>query len=175
MCLNCEVEIRDVRALAARARSGPRGPCWPIAICARIIAASTGWRANWAVPCGRYRALFFRADRGLGRTGIDPDICHGAERMRPALRFLHHGAQSWNPRPERRCGPKCGPDGRAGACDGARTIMVLGGEPTIHLPAALEFVAACRTRRDWSGKPTRMVRPGAGVAGRNVRRLAGGL
>jgi len=27
-------------------------------------------------------------------------------------------------------------------CNGARTIMVLGGEPTIHLPAALELVAA---------------------------------
>src|SRR5918996_476014 len=25
--------------------------------------------------------------------------------------------------------------------EGARTVMVLGGEPTIHLPAALEFVA----------------------------------
>jgi putative pyruvate formate lyase activating enzyme len=31
---------------------------------------------------------------------------------------------------------------RRALADGARTVMVLGGEPTIHLPAALELVAA---------------------------------
>ena len=30
----------------------------------------------------------------------------------------------------------------AALANGARTVMILGGEPTIHLPAALEFVAA---------------------------------
>src|SRR5208282_48929 len=57
--------------------------------------------------------------------------------------FCITGASSWNPR------AGAGFDARAMAVKaeaalqhGARTIMVLGGEPTIHLPAALEIVAA---------------------------------
>jgi putative pyruvate formate lyase activating enzyme len=44
---------------------------------------------------------------------------------------------------------------RAGAAlaSGARTVMILGGEPTIHLPAALEIVAALSERRP----PARLV------------------
>jgi putative pyruvate formate lyase activating enzyme len=56
--------------------------------------------------------------------------------------FCITGASSWNPR------AGAGFDARAMAVkaeaalqNGARTIMVLGGEPTIHLPAALEFVS----------------------------------
>jgi putative pyruvate formate lyase activating enzyme len=56
--------------------------------------------------------------------------------------FCITGASSWNPR------AGTGFDARAMAVkaeaalqNGARTIMVLGGEPTIHLPAALEFVS----------------------------------
>ena len=56
--------------------------------------------------------------------------------------FCITGSSSWNSR--------AGPGFDAGAMaasaktallNGARTVMVLGGEPTIHLPAALEFVA----------------------------------
>ena len=56
--------------------------------------------------------------------------------------FCITGASSWNPR------AGAGFDAPAMAAKagialqkGARTIMVLGGEPTIHLPAALEFVS----------------------------------
>lgn len=57
--------------------------------------------------------------------------------------FCITGASSWNP------AAGVGFDvatmaarARQALADGARTVMVLGGEPTIHLPAALEFVAA---------------------------------
>ena len=56
--------------------------------------------------------------------------------------FCITGGPSWNPR------AGDGFDARAMAAranhaleKGARTVMVLGGEPTIHLPAVLEFVA----------------------------------
>ena len=56
--------------------------------------------------------------------------------------FCITGGPSWNPRAGE------GFDARTMAArasraldEGARTVMVLGGEPTIHLPAALEFVA----------------------------------
>jgi putative pyruvate formate lyase activating enzyme len=56
--------------------------------------------------------------------------------------FCITGASSWNPQ------AGAGFDARAMTVkaetalrNGARTIMVLGGEPTIHLPAALEFVS----------------------------------
>ena len=57
--------------------------------------------------------------------------------------FCITGAASWNAR----AGEPLRPEllaGRANAAlaDGARTVMILGGEPTIHLPAALEIVAA---------------------------------
>ena len=43
--------------------------------------------------------IFFGANRSVGRTGIDPDVRHRIERLRSALRFLHHGRRrSWNPR-----------------------------------------------------------------------------
>ncbi len=56
--------------------------------------------------------------------------------------FCITGASSWNPRAgtgfnAREMAVKA----RAALRDGARTIMVLGGEPTIHLPAALEFAS----------------------------------
>jgi putative pyruvate formate lyase activating enzyme len=66
--------------------------------------------------------------------------------------FCITGASSWNP------AAGAGFDVRAVAArakraleGGARTVMLLGGEPTIHLPAALEFVAElpAATRLVW--------------------------
>jgi putative pyruvate formate lyase activating enzyme len=56
--------------------------------------------------------------------------------------FCITGGPSWNPRTGEpvRLEILAG-QARAALADGARTIMVLGGEPTIHLPAALEFVS----------------------------------
>jgi putative pyruvate formate lyase activating enzyme len=57
--------------------------------------------------------------------------------------FCITGAESWNPR------AGLGFDAvtmasraRAALRNGAKTVMLLGGEPTIHLPGALEFVSA---------------------------------
>jgi len=57
--------------------------------------------------------------------------------------FCITGAESWNAK----AGASFDASEMAGRAEralsrGARTIMVLGGEPTIHLPAALELVAA---------------------------------
>jgi putative pyruvate formate lyase activating enzyme len=56
--------------------------------------------------------------------------------------FCITGASSWNPRAgagfDARAMAK---QARAALAGGARTIQLLGGEPTVHLPAALEFVS----------------------------------
>jgi len=56
--------------------------------------------------------------------------------------FCITGASSWNPRAgagfDARAMAK---QARAALEGGARTIQLLGGEPTVHLPAALEFVS----------------------------------
>ena len=89
---------REIRGLAVRApfhrgsRTGAHGPGdaggLPV-LRARLRRQPAGGRKR-LVPCRRGGAFFFRADRGVGRTGIDSDFCRGIERMRFALRFLHH-------------------------------------------------------------------------------------
>ena len=57
--------------------------------------------------------------------------------------FCLSGASSWNARAGTLLRPEVlGRRARAALAGGARTVMLLGGEPTIHLPAALEIVAA---------------------------------
>jgi putative pyruvate formate lyase activating enzyme len=57
--------------------------------------------------------------------------------------FCITGAPSWNPRlGEPRDVEMLAARARTALDEGARTIMILGGEPTVHLPAALEIVAA---------------------------------
>ena len=57
--------------------------------------------------------------------------------------FCITGAESWNPRAgEKFNAGAMAAKAKAAMGNGARTVMVLGGEPTIHLPAALELVAA---------------------------------
>ena len=56
--------------------------------------------------------------------------------------FCITGAESWNPRAGEPFQAAELARQAANAVDrGARTIMILGGEPTVHLPAALELVA----------------------------------
>lgn len=56
--------------------------------------------------------------------------------------FCITGAESWNPRAgENFDANEMAAKAKTALRNGARTIMVLGGEPTIHLPAALELVA----------------------------------
>ena len=57
--------------------------------------------------------------------------------------FCLTGAESWNPRAGEPLRPRAlGRRAAAALAGGARTVMLLGGEPTVHLPAALEIVAA---------------------------------
>jgi putative pyruvate formate lyase activating enzyme len=57
--------------------------------------------------------------------------------------FCITGGPSWNPRAGEPLGLTTLVDrAHAALAKGARTVMILGGEPTIHLPAALEIVAA---------------------------------
>jgi len=57
--------------------------------------------------------------------------------------FCITGAESWNPRAGVPLDTiALAARAEAALSDGARTIMVLGGEPTIHLPAVLEIIAA---------------------------------
>ena len=57
--------------------------------------------------------------------------------------FCITGASSWNAKAgEKLDAPEIAARARRALSQGARTIMMLGGEPTVHLPAALELVAA---------------------------------
>lgn len=57
--------------------------------------------------------------------------------------FCITGKESWNARAgEIFDAQKIAARARVAFANGAKTIMILGGEPTIHLPAALEIVAA---------------------------------
>ena len=57
--------------------------------------------------------------------------------------FCITGRESWNARAGIPAAPeRIAEDAKAALNRGARTIMFLGGEPTIHLPTALEIVAA---------------------------------
>ena len=57
--------------------------------------------------------------------------------------FCITGAESWNPRAgDNFSAGEMAVKAKTALRNGARTVMVLGGEPTIHLPAALELVAA---------------------------------
>ena len=56
--------------------------------------------------------------------------------------FCLTGAESWNPRAGQPLRPEVlGRRAAAALADGARSVMLLGGEPTVHLPSALEIVA----------------------------------
>lgn len=58
--------------------------------------------------------------------------------------FCITGAESWNPRAGTPLDAvTMGARARQALENGARSVQVLGGEPTIHLPAALAFVAEC--------------------------------
>lgn len=57
--------------------------------------------------------------------------------------FCITGESSWNPRAGREFDARCAAvKAQEALSQGARTVMLFGGEPTIHLPAALEFAAA---------------------------------
>ncbi len=57
--------------------------------------------------------------------------------------FCITGAQSWNPNAgEKLCPATLAANAGTALNAGVRTVMILGGEPTVHLPSALDIVAA---------------------------------
>ena len=57
--------------------------------------------------------------------------------------FCITGAESWNPRSGRPLDvARLSQDAEVAVAGGVRSLMILGGEPTLHLPAVLELVAA---------------------------------
>ena len=57
--------------------------------------------------------------------------------------FCITGAESWNPRSGRPLDVvRLSQDAEVAVAGGVRSLMILGGEPTLHLPAVLELVAA---------------------------------
>jgi putative pyruvate formate lyase activating enzyme len=57
--------------------------------------------------------------------------------------FCITGAQSWNPNAgEKLCPATLAAKAETALNAGVRTVMILGGEPTVHLPSALDIVAA---------------------------------
>jgi putative pyruvate formate lyase activating enzyme len=131
------------RALVARERAG----------IARAMLADCRFCAH---DCGVNRLA---GEFGLCRAGAEPRFFSAQTEVSDELEliptfaialsgcdlrcdFCITGAESWNPRAgENFDANEMAAKAKAALQNGARTIMVLGGEPTIHLPAALELVA----------------------------------
>ena len=137
------------RRPALRVRSWPangrkwRGRCWRIAVSAPTTAASTGWRAKNGLCHAGAEARFFCAQTEVSdELELIPTFAVALSGCDMRCDFCITGATSWNARAGAAFdAPEMAAKARAALQDGARTIMVLGGEPTIHLPAALEFVS----------------------------------
>lgn len=100
-----------------------------------------------------------RGERGLCAAGADARVFSAQAEVSDELEFIPSyavalsgcdlrcsfcitGAQSWNPRAgEPFDAPVLASRARAALAKGARSIMILGGEPTVHLPSALELVS----------------------------------
>lgn len=83
--------------------------------------------------------------------------------------FCISGAQSWNPRAgEALSAQALARRATAALVAGARTITILGGEPTVHVPFLIEFVAALPDR-------ARLVLKTNGYGSSLSRALLGGL
>ncbi len=91
------------------------------------------------------RARFFSAQLEVGdELELVPTFAVALSGCDLRCDFCITGKASWSPQ----AGAALDVEALAGRARralelGARTIQLLGGEPTIHLPAALEFVAAC--------------------------------
>jgi len=150
--------------ICAPARSVPAKPVARRSAGRAVLAAERARVAHAALVACRFCAHECGVNRLAGKTGP----CHAGARTRcfsaqtevsdeteliPTFAvalsgcdlrcdFCITGASSWNPRAGASfSAPDLAAQARAALRDGARTIMILGGEPTIHLPAALELVA----------------------------------
>ena len=126
--------------------------------------AKTAWRSLsdchlCAHHCGINR---FEGNQGFCRAGVEARVFSAQIEVSDELEliptfaialsgcdmrcgFCITGAQSWNPRAGEVLDPitlaTLAQKATTALADGAHSIMILGGEPTIHLPTALEIVA----------------------------------
>src|ERR1051325_4748535 len=123
----------------------------------RVARASLSECRLCAHDCGVNR---LRGDRGVCRAGADTRVFLAQVEVSDEIEliptyaialsgcdmrcaFCITGAESWNPGAGERLDPEAiAARARVALEEGARTVMILGGEPTIHLPSVLEIVAA---------------------------------
>jgi putative pyruvate formate lyase activating enzyme len=137
------VEIRG-RALRARERAATaRAMLANCHFCARHCGVNR--LAGNLGPCrAGAQARFFMAQAEVtDELELIPTFAIALSGCDLRCDFCITGRESWNPQ----AGRNFSADGMAAKAltalrQGARTVMVLGGEPTVHLPAALELVAA---------------------------------
>ena len=88
------------------------------------------------------RTRFFSAQFELGdEAELSPTFAIALSGCDLRCDFCITGRESWNPRAGDGLASIVAAEARRALAEGARSVMLLGGEPTIHLPAALEFVA----------------------------------
>ena len=123
---------------------GSRGRCWRIAACANIIAASIAWPVKPGFATPTPRPAFSCAQTEVSdELELIPTFAIALSGCDLRCDFCITGGPSWNPRAGEPVRVKeLVERADAALANGARTVMILGGEPTIHLPAVLEIVAA---------------------------------
>lgn len=95
-------------------------------------------------PChATAQALVFSAQLEVGdELELIPTFAIALSGCNLRCQFCISGALSWNARAGRRIGPEeLAHQAKEGLQRGARTIMFLGGEPSVHLPYVLQMVA----------------------------------
>lgn len=146
--MSCADAIAPVRQLECRSRTASRR-----AALARALLANCQFCAH---HCGANRLA---GERGPCRAGASARFFSAQTEVADELElvptfavalsgcdlrcdFCITGAQSWNPAAGREFAPgEMAARAERALAQGARAIMVLGGEPTIHLPEVLELVA----------------------------------
>ncbi|MEO5803640.1 MAG: radical SAM protein [Verrucomicrobiota bacterium] len=134
-----------------------RGRAFAASLRAKIARASLADCKLCAHECGVNRLI---GEQGLCHAGATANIFSAQIEVSDELEliptfaialsgcdlrcsFCITGKESWNPRAGKNLNLPALAERAVQALDeGARTIMILGGEPTIHLPTALEIVAA---------------------------------
>ena len=140
--------VRAERAAAAQQRALLARSMLAECAFAPTLAGRTVWPASPAPAApGPKRISFPRRSRCRTNSNWF-HVCRGLERMRFAVRFLHHrGAKLESAPGPRFVAGEMAERAVAALADGARTVMILGGEPTIHCPPRWNSCHFCPRRR----------------------------
>jgi putative pyruvate formate lyase activating enzyme len=137
------VRIPD-RALIARERAQvARAALADCQLCAHHCGVNRLIGEQGMCHAGAAARVFFAQIEVGDEMDLLPTFAIGFSGCDLRCSFCITGAESWNPRAgEPLCVATLAAKAAAARDRGAQTVMILGGEPTIHLPAALEIVAA---------------------------------